>query len=158
MGRDKADIEVEGVAMADRVADAMAEAGALDVARIGDEVPDHHPGEGPLGGVLTALSWSDEQVTVVAPCDLVEPSADAFRSLVAGLLADPEAVAAVPAPDRPLPVALRAAAGVALAERFAAGERSLRAALASLPTTSVDLAAEALADADTPDELPPGAR
>lgn len=157
MGRPKADIEVDGVAMAARVADAMVDAGALDVARIGDEVVDHHPGEGPLGGVLTALSWSDEQVTVVAPCDLVTPSAAAFRALVAGLLAG-DALAAVPAADRPLPVALRAAAGVVLAERFAAGERSLRVALGSLPLVAVALPDAAVADADTLEELPPGAR
>lgn len=157
MGRPKADIEVDGVTMADRVADAMVDAGALDVARIGDEVADHHPGEGPLGGVLTALSWSDEQVTVVAPCDLVAPSAAAFEALVVGLLAG-DALAAVPHRDQPMPVALRAAAGVHLAERFAAGERSLRAALATLALVTVDLPDSALADADTPDDLPPGAR
>lgn len=157
MGRAKADIEVDGIAMATRVADAMVAAGALDVARIGDEIADHHPGEGPLGGVLTALSWSDEPITVVAPCDLVAPSAAAFRALVAALVAG-DALAAVAAPDRPLPVALRAAAGVVLAERFAAGERSLRGALGSVAVVTVALPDAAVADADTPEELPPGAR
>jgi len=157
MGRTKADIEVDGVAMADRVGAALARAGALAVARIGDDVPDLHPGAGPLGGVLTALRWSAEQVTVVAPCDLVEPDPASFRLLVDALLAGAD-LAAVPSRDVPLPLALRAGATTALAGRFAAGERSLRAALRELAVVTVDLPATALADADTPEELPPGAR
>jgi molybdopterin-guanine dinucleotide biosynthesis protein A len=157
MGRNKSEIEVDGVAMAVRVAQALLDAGAATVGRIGDEVPDLHPGEGPLGGALTALAWSDAPITVVAPCDLVAPDPAAFRSLVDALLAG-EHLVAVASPDQPLPLALRAAVAAGLAERFGAGERSLRSALAALPTTTAALPPGALADADTPEELPPGAR
>lgn len=157
MGRRKADIELDGVAMAERVALALRAAGAVAVARIGDEVPDRHPRQGPLGGVLTALAWSAEAVTVVAPCDLLDPSADAFRWLVDALLGG-EALAALAGVDQPLPIALRAAAAVPLQARFDAGERAIRAAVASLPVATASLPPAALADADTPEDLPPGAR
>ena len=161
MGRDKAAIEVDGTAMADRVAAALRAAGALEVARIGGatgDVPDDDPGEGPLGGVLTALRWSDEQVLVVAPCDLVSPSPGTFTALVAELVASPGALAAVPDRDRPLPVALRATAEAPLRAAFVAGERSVRRALAGLDGAVVEVDGTGLDDADTPDRLPPGAR
>lgn len=161
MGRDKAAIEVDGVAMADRVVAALRAAGALEVARIGGplgDVADAHPGEGPLGAVLTALRWSAEQVLVVAPCDLVAPSPSAVAGLVAALLESPAVVAAVPSADEPLPIAMKAVIAEPLGAAFAAGERSLRRALAGLPLAVVELESAATADADTPDELPPGAR
>jgi len=154
MGRDKALIEIDGVAMAERVTVALRAAGASSVARIGDEVTDLHPGAGPLGGVITALRWSDEPLTVIAPCDLLAPDPDAFRAL-ASALAGGEALAAVPAVDRPLPLALRRAALEPLAAAFAAGERSLHRALDGVPLVVVELPAVALADADAPEDLPP---
>jgi len=159
MGRDKAALLVGGEAMADRVAAALVAAGALDVARIGGaagDVDDDHPGAGPLGGVLTALRWSEAAITVVAPCDLLDPRPATFVALVAAL--DPGAVAAVPAADRPLPVALRASAADALGAAFAAGERSLHRALAALAVVTVPVEPAAIADADTPDDLPAGDR
>jgi hypothetical protein len=65
----------------------------------------------------------------------------------------------VPDADRPLPLALRpSVAGAALAEAFAGGARSLRAALRAVPIVVVTVEPAAIADADTAAELPPGAR
>lgn len=155
MGRDKATIEVDGSTMAARVAAALRAAGAAEVALVGGEagdVPDEHPGEGPLGGVLTALGWSGGRTVVVAPCDLATPDPAAFAALAA-------AAPAVPALDRPLPLALPGSAAAVLADAFAAGERSLRRAVAALPGLAVvAVAPAAVADADLPADLPPGAR
>ena len=65
MGRDKALIEIDGVAMVTIAVEALRAAGAADVWVVGGDrgaiealghrwVPDLHPGEGPLGGVITA--------------------------------------------------------------------------------------------------------
>jgi molybdopterin-guanine dinucleotide biosynthesis protein A len=156
MGRDKASLLVNGVPMAVRVAAALSAAGASAVACIGPAagdlaaVPDLHPGEGPLGGLLTALGWAGDAVVVVAPCDLLGPDPAAFAVLAAR--ADPVAAALV---DRPLPIGLAPPAAGPLRAAFAAGERSVRRALAAsdLRVTSVELRPEALADADTPADL-----
>ncbi|HLM64354.1 MAG TPA: molybdenum cofactor guanylyltransferase [Acidimicrobiales bacterium] len=66
MGQDKAFLVVEGEAMVVRVARALRGAGAGEVVAVGGDaaglrglglahLPDDHPGDGPLGGVLTAL-------------------------------------------------------------------------------------------------------
>jgi molybdopterin-guanine dinucleotide biosynthesis protein A len=91
---------------------------------------------------------------VVTPCDLLVPSARAFRQLV-DALADSGAVAAVPIVDghwRPLPVALRGLARAALAEAFAGGERAVHRAMEGVARVEVDLGP--LTDADTPEDLP----
>lgn len=161
MGVDKATLVVVGKPMADRVIDALARAGAEPTARVGGpagEVADMHPGEGPLGGVLSALAWSPHEITVVAPCDLLAPSPSAFASLAAALADAPSAGAAVVAPDQPLPAAFRAGACDVLARAFAGGERSLRQALGAVHLVTVALPPDAIADADTPADLPPGGR
>lgn len=157
MGRDKATLGIDGLAMADRVAAALEAAGARVVARVGGtvgDVADLHPGEGPLGGVLTALRWCPEPMLVVAPCDLLAPDAAVFGRLVGALDAEPGARAAVPARDRPLPLALRVTALDRLAAAFSAGERALHRALAGLAVVAVIIEPAALADADTPADLP----
>lgn len=163
MGVDKATITVDGVAMAARVAAALRQAGASEVVLVGRpvqglaSVPDDTPGEGPLGGVLTALAWAAEDVVVVAPCDLVAPAPGAFAALADALDRHAAAAVAIAGLDDPLPIALRPGARDALALAFAAGERSLRRAVAGLDPVVVALAPVDLADADTPDELPPDA-
>ena len=81
MGTDKAVVEVDGVAMAERVAEALEPAGCPRwcssevtsplLERFGrPTVADEWPGEGPLGGVLTALRAVGSEAVVVAACDL----------------------------------------------------------------------------------------
>ena len=167
MGSDKARLEVGGVAMAVRVARALTAAGASRVACIGGDVEglgvdvaaDAHPGEGPLGGIITALRWARGDVVLAAPCDLLVPSADAFTAIVAALVHAPDALVALPVVAdewQPLNAAYAPGALAPLTAAFVAGERSVKRAIAALPRVElVDLDPHALADADTPDELPP---
>ncbi len=162
MGTDKALVEIDGLAMAARVARALRTAGATEVVCVGGDLrtlaalgldarPDRHPGAGPLGGVLTALALSANPTVVAAPCDLLSPDAAAFTALLRALDADPAALAASPSPTDPLPVALRRRALPALVRIFDHGERSLHRAFAALPHVAAPLAAGA--DADGPGDL-----
>jgi rhodanese-related sulfurtransferase/molybdopterin-guanine dinucleotide biosynthesis protein A len=173
MGTDKAFVELDGVPMVVRVATALRDAGASRVRVIGgdrerlaalglDAVADAHPGEGPLGGVLTALAEAapDALVAVLA-CDLREPSAAAIRTVVAALATDPGSVLALPVIDE-RPQWLHAvwrvgAARPALTATFEAGERSIWRAVRGLRVREVhDLDPLRLADVDTPDGLTTG--
>ena len=162
MGTDKALLEVDGVAMAVRAAGALRAAGASRVVAVGGDaealdalglevVPDDHPGEGPLGGILTALAAVEDEVVVVLACDLPDPDPHAVRRVVEAL--DDGDVAAPP--GELLHAAYHRRAEAHLAAAFAAGERAPRRAVEGLRVVDVQgLPAGALADADTPDDLP----
>ena len=88
MGSDKALLRISGRALAVVVVDAMVAAGADRVVALGGDrtalvaegltvVADRYPGEGPLGGILTALGHFEDSTkpVVVMACDL--PAADA---------------------------------------------------------------------------------
>jgi len=166
MGRDKALVEIDGVPMARRVADELERAGAARVRCVGgdasaltalglDALDDEHPGAGPLAGLLVALRASTLPISLVAPCDLIDPRREGFTALVAALDASTRARAAVPLADgtwRPLPCALRSTALTTLEDTFAAGERAVHRALAEVERVEVD--AGSFPDADTPGDLP----
>lgn len=169
MGRDKALIEVDGAALAVRVAEALRAGGCDRVLAVGgdgvglaavglDVVPDRWPGEGPLGGLATALAAGDAgDVLVLAPCDWVAASPEVVRRLVA--VASPAAHVVVDGRPQWLPSAFRVRAG--LAEAVAAvvdgGARRLDA-VAELVGGGVGLPvpAAAVADVDTPEDLSRG--
>lgn len=168
MGRDKALLEVDGSAMATRVAAALREAGAAAVIAVGgderalgalglDVRPDRWPREGPLAATITALSGATTDLVLIASCDLLRPSSDALRTTVGALVEQPGADVAVPtlAGRRQWThAAWRATALPGLVHCFEQGERSLwRAAegCAVHEVTGVD--PDALADADEPDDL-----
>ncbi|MEN9506937.1 MAG: hypothetical protein RI958_2863 [Actinomycetota bacterium] len=92
MGRDKAFVEIDGVPMVSRVAAVLTESGCSSVVVVGgdaaalgrvglERIDDAWPGEGPLGGVITALRWAGGPVLVVA-CDLPDLSVGAVRALL----------------------------------------------------------------------------
>lgn len=96
MGVDKASFEVDGVPMAERVARAATEAGAGEVLFVGGTQKrvqgfsgswkkDTYPGEGPLGGLITALKASTNDVVVVLSCDMPFITAAVISSLVRGM-------------------------------------------------------------------------
>jgi len=96
MGCDKATFSVDGTAMANRVAAAAREAGAGEVLMVGGPQSrakslegtwkkDAFPGEGPLGGVITALKSSSHDAVVVLSCDMPFITSAVISSLVRGL-------------------------------------------------------------------------
>ncbi|CAN5394297.1 hypothetical protein BH23ACT3_BH23ACT3_14990 [soil metagenome] len=164
MGRPKAWLVIDGQPMAGRVAAVLLAGGCRTVRFVGsapdpalglgiETIPDHLPGEGPLGGVLTALRACDTDV-VVAACDLPSIDAADVRSLLA---ADPSRrgqVVVATAHGQHVPLALwRRSALATMSEMFAAGARSWRAALGALGALEVTIRAEHARDVDTPDDL-----
>lgn len=96
MGTDKATFEVDGVKMANRVASAARDAGADEVLMVGGTSArakslegkwkkDTYPGEGPLGGVITALKSASHDSVVVLSCDMPFITPAVITSLVHGL-------------------------------------------------------------------------
>lgn len=169
MGRDKALLPVDGRAMAARVAEALAAAGADEVLAVGgdgpalvalglDHRPDDHPGDGPLPATITALRAAGEPRVLVVSCDLVRPDPEAMAATVQALVDHPGAVGAVPIDDghrQWTHAAWRPDAARALAAAYAAGVRSLRRAGGDLLVYEVHgLDPAALADADEPADLP----
>jgi len=171
MGRTKALIEVDGRAMGDRVLDALRGAGADPVFIVGGDsqelaaldsivVPDADHGEGPVGGVLTALDHAAGLDTVdavlVLPCDLADVTSDALRPLVDAALGDGHSHVWVAATDRMEPACALwsvESRGV-VRDRFAAGERALHRVIAELPHVTVTVDADALHNVNRPEDLP----
>lgn len=170
MGRTKALIEIEGVAMGVRVAQALRDAGCARVVAYGgdpDEMaalglavwPDRYPGTGPLGGVLGLLeALADEPAgaaVVVAACDLPSLHGEVLLGLVDALRADPAADVAVARTARiePACAVWRISVAGRLRAMFERGERALHVAIDGLETVQVDVDPAALRNINTPDEL-----
>lgn len=169
MGTDKALVEIDGTAMARRVALALEQAGSGTVLAIGGDRPaltalglpvvsDRWPGEGPLGGLVTALTTPGaHDLVAVLSCDLVHPDPTEVTRLVAQLSASGRD-AVIPRVDgRPqwLHGVWHRRVGGVLEAVFAAGERSMFGAVHGL---EIDIVAvvdgRAYDDADRPSDLP----
>jgi molybdenum cofactor guanylyltransferase len=164
MGTDKALLDIDGVPMAERVAAAVAAGGCAPVAFVGGDeaalrahsrrwIPDRWPGEGPLGGVLTALLELDSDVLVTA-CDLIDLDA----ATVAAVLAAADATGADVAVARSTRVepALARWSGSArptIEARFAAGERALHRVLLELSVVEVAVEPARLRNINAPADL-----
>lgn len=153
MGTDKALVRIEGVAMAMRVATAMSAAGAHDVVAVGGDeeslrglglrtIADATPGEGPLGGILSALGAATEPIVVVTACDMPWIEAAQIVPLVEALADAKDCVVAVSAAEghlQPLHAAWRVDAIGGLRTIFENGERAPRRAIAALPHVRIEL-------------------
>ena len=167
MGADKALLEVRGRPLAAVARDALLRAGAVEVLAVGGDadrlaglglrpVPDRHPGQGPLGGLVSGLAAVRTPVAVALACDLPAVDAATVRRVLHALVSTGGDVA-VPVLDRgrePLAAAWTAGAAQALADAYDGGERSVARALAPLRVVEVrGLDPVALADADEPGDL-----
>lgn len=186
-GSPKALVRVDGVPMAVRVAQALAGAGCNPVVAVGvieglaeawhtgvvgadsalgPILADQWPGEGPLGGVLSALAHCSGDL-VTAPCDLPWLDELTVRSLLA-LVADQTNVGSSPPGDPvPFPGAVYGVNNGAmvpviwwsqrsrpvLEAAFEAGERSLKGALGLLEVRVLEVSPEVARGVNTPEDL-----
>lgn len=161
MGTDKALVTVDGVAMARRMVDVLTEAGCAPVVAIGgdraeldrlglDQVADEFPGEGPLGGILTALSVGAPAMVVA--CDLPRLAASTVVDILAALDGHEAAVARTDRAE-PLCAVWSAAAAEVLRRRFVAGERAVHRAMDGLDIAWVTVPGADLRNVNTPGDL-----
>jgi len=164
MGTDKCLLPVDGVPMVARVAAALRAAGCNPVVAVGGDgpalqalgfavLPDEYPGEGPLGGVITALGAAgDAEAVVVVACDLADVGEGTIRALLAGLGSHDVAVARG---ERVQPVcaAWRPSAALVLRSTFLHDERRMLHALRDLDVVEVAVHPQDLANVNTPSDL-----
>ena len=148
--------------MARRVADALVAAGCSPVVAIGGDsaqadarsgsttVADEFPGEGPLGGVLTALSVGSPAVVVA--CDLADLGPATVHSLI-DALDDHDAAIAFSDRAEPLCAVWSDRAALVLRARFEAGERAMHRAIDGLDIAWVAVPPGDLRNINTPDDL-----
>ncbi len=166
MGVDKALLPVDGVPMVRRVVDALLGGGCDRVVLVGHERvdpavaglivhPDDHPGQGPLGGVCTALHRLEGDLVIVA-CDLPDLDATTVRRIAwAGARPDVDVAVARTADDRRHPTCARwnHSAAPTVDAAFTAGRRSLHEVLALLRVLDVAVDDLALRNVNLPSDL-----
>jgi len=166
MGHDKALVEIDSVAMAARVAAALAGAGcdpvilqggdAEALAALGLSVaPDSRPGEGPVAAIADALAAAAPDDVVVSACDLpwLDSATVADLLTVADASPDADVVVAGDEDGTHLVGVWRMRGREPLAGLLAEGVRSYRGALARLATIHVPVPPAAVANVNTPEDL-----
>jgi molybdopterin-guanine dinucleotide biosynthesis protein A len=168
MGRDKAtQVKVDDQPLAARLADTLRSAGAAEVLAIGgalgalgalglDARADQYPGEGPLGGILTALLEAAHPLVVVVACDLVSLDAPSVARLV-DVASRAASDAVLARADRLEPLCGAWWSGrcrPALERAFAGGERAVHRALSELAIAEVSLPPEAVRNVNRLEDLP----
>jgi molybdopterin-guanine dinucleotide biosynthesis protein A len=172
MGRDKSTMQVDGTALAVRTTDVLRAAGCAPVVAVGGDesalralglevVADIWPGEGPLGGVLTALRHLGERgadAVVIVACDLVEIDVPSVGGLIAAWHSGGavDAVVATSGRLQPLCAVWAARCTPNVERRFVAGTRAVRDALADLVVLPVEVAPRAMRNVNTPSDLAGG--
>lgn len=160
--------------MAARVAESLRAGGCDPIVAIGGDavalqklclatIADRWPGEGPLGGVVTALEHFTANVAVppemvvIAACDLPRITGATVTALLAALSSAPPTIgAAIAITDRPQPLcaAWRLTARQELSEAFANGERRILDVLATMQVVEVAVDSSFLVNVNTADDLP----
>jgi len=146
MGRDKARLPFRGAELVSAVASAVAKA-AGSATLIGHRelpsIPDLFPGEGPLGGILTALRHSASDCSLIVACDMPEIDAAFLSRLVDRAAQVPGAVILPYGPDglpQPLCAVYPGSARAGIERHFAAGVRKVTSALEGVPVEPLRVA------------------
>lgn len=173
MGGPKHRLVVGGRELAGRVAEALRDAGCRPVVQVGSvdptpgypSVADRWPGEGPVGGIITALAHLrtadhgsigpgpiDE--VVIAACDLPGLDAATVERLLEHPMADAVGALGAVTAGYPVPLARWRTARLAQLERaFDAGLRSWRAALDLVGAELIEVPSATTVDVDSPGDL-----
>ena len=146
MGRDKACLPFRGGTLSAAVAEAVRKA-AGNAILVGNPelggIPDRYPGEGPLGGILTALHHTSSEWNLIVACDLPELTANfLLRLLDAAEASGCDALLPHTAGGRPQPLCAiyRTSARDSIEKQFRAGIRKVTVALDGLDIHHLEVA------------------
>jgi len=167
MGRDKAAVVVDGVAMGARMVTTLRLAGCDPVVFVGgdpgvlgglgaDVIADLAPGEGPLGGVLTALDRFADTAdhVVIVSCDMPFLTAADLDPLVArAAVAGVDVIVGRSSRRQPLCAVWATGATGRVRAFFERGTRSIHGVLDELDTEDVRVSMLAVRNINTPDDL-----
>ncbi len=141
MGRDKALLPFRGEPLAGVVARAVEKA-ADSIVVVGraellgyPAIPDLYPGEGPLGGILTALAHTTAEWNLTVACDMPEVTPEFLRGLlVRAAESGRDALIPIGPGGRPEPLCAvyRSTARAVLEREFARGVRKVMAAVEAI--------------------------
>jgi molybdenum cofactor guanylyltransferase len=137
MGRDKALLPFRGAALGESVARAV-ESAAGSVTIVGRaefgplrSILDRYPGEGPLGGILTALADSSADWNLIVACDMPELTSDFLARLLDA--AEKSGAAALVPKGEPLCAVYHRDCREPFEAAFARGIRKIMEAVAEVP-------------------------
>jgi len=170
MGCDKATLNPFGRGELLEIAvQSLRASGAIAVGAVGCEssrsasddhvtVPDSYPGEGPLGGIITALRWSPVDLVVVIACDMPFLTEGPIAQLVSHAREQPSLAGVFAELDgrvQPLTAIWRRSLTLERLEAgFKSGERAPRRLLDLLPIDTIKCAdPDALVDLDSPADV-----
>jgi len=146
MGRDKARLPFRGGNLINAVSREV-ERAAGSVTIVGHPnlpgIPDLYPGEGPLGGILTALHHTSTDWNLIVACDMPDVTEVFLAALVRAGLQSPAAVVLPHGPDglpQPLCALYRRNALPVMLGHFHRGVRKVTAALDGLPVEPLEVA------------------
>ena len=137
MGRDKALLELDGRRLIDVVSDAAHQLTA-DVVIVGgatgraESIPDVHPGEGPLGGLITGLQALGPGVHLALACDMPFITPEPLQNIEGSIGTFEAAVPESGGKLHPLCAAYRGESVLKLTAAFDSGERSVTRAVRHL--------------------------
>jgi molybdopterin-guanine dinucleotide biosynthesis protein A len=145
MGRDKALLPFRGSTLAQWIARQVAAAAgsATLVGNIALGIPDLYPGEGPLGGILTALEHTSAELNLIVACDMPHVETPLLRCLLEAARESDADVLLPRGPSglvEPLCAVYQRRALLELRTRFDRGTRKITAGLEGLAVVTLKVA------------------
>ena len=165
MGRTKALIEVDGQPMATHIAQALVAGGCRDVVLVGGDpielaslnlsvITDRHPGEGPVGGVLTALHhYNTASNVVVVACDIPGLTTRAVERMLDAATKETDVVVAMTDRLEPVLAVWNVQTIAPIEAAFKTGIRALHEILASFDVVTVAIDASEMRNINRPEDL-----
>jgi molybdopterin-guanine dinucleotide biosynthesis protein A len=161
MGRDKAGLPFHGTTLAEWIARQVAEAAgsATLVGNAALGIADRYPGEGPLGGIITALEHSPAEWNLIVACDMPHATAPFLRRLLDTARASNAEVLLPRGPSglsEPLCAVYSRRVLHSIQARFDGGTRKIAAALEGLAVVTLDVEEAAqFQNLNTPEDWTP---
>lgn len=167
MGRDKSLVEIEGRPAVVRLASLLHEGGFTDVRLIGGSserfvgtglahVPDLVAGRGPLEGIRTCLTTTEEDWSLVVAVDLIALDGAALSTMRDALtrhVFDDVVLASCADGPQPLFAWWRRSTVHTIDRELGMGRRSIRNVTGMLRVASVEFPSEVLRNANRPEDL-----